>query len=115
MATKKKENNPMANIEEMENLEGIENMDELTDVLGGHSLEDIKKGLKMLESREAATKRRQEKIARGEIVVDPEKKKAQQTKQWVKNLLMVRKAKAAGLDVSEAEIDDYIATQKGTR
>lgn len=113
MAKAKEEENKVAELQE--NIETLEDLGDFADVLSGYSLEDVKKGLKMLEQREQATKRRAEKIARGEITIDPEKKRAQQTKQWVKNLLMVRKAKEAGLSVSEAEIDDYIATQKAAR
>lgn len=58
-------------------------------------------------STKTYTKEEQERI-----FAQFEKTKLQQKRQWVKSLLLVQKAKAAGIVVTEDEIDRYIKGQK---
>ena len=53
------------------------------------------------------TKEEQERI-----FAQYERTKMTQKRQWVKNLLFVQKAKAAGIVVTEDEIDKYIKGKK---
>ena len=81
--------------------------------------QEIEEGLKLL----AKKRERDEKIARGELKgsyykkmseMTPEqqaKARARAKRQTAKGLILQQKAKAAGITVSEAEIDAYLAAE----
>ena len=51
-------------------------------------------------------------LSKDEKVARYDAQKAKEKRYWVKQAIMLKKAQAAGIKVTEAEIDDYIKARK---